>query len=76
MTWAVLPAAVSRFLRLWVVFAFTYAVLVFVYDIAVRGYIDVSIGPRGRELLYIPLIETAVFLLLTRAWRRNEPNGE
>jgi hypothetical protein len=58
-------ARVATFLRLWLVFAFSYAILGFVYDLVVRGYIDVSIGPRSRELLLIPLIETAVFALLT-----------
>ena len=70
---SVMRAALARFLRLWVVFAFSYAILIFLYDLAVRGYIDVSIGPRGRELLLIPLIETAVFWALTGAWRRSAP---
>lgn len=68
-------SAAATFLRLWLIFAFSYAILIVVYDLAVRGYVDISIGPRGRELLFVPLIETALFALLTRDWRRRRSDG-
>jgi hypothetical protein len=66
---------VGRLLRLWLVFAFSYILLRLLYDVLVRGYIDVSLGPLSRELLYIPLIQTVVFSALTRVWKtRHAPS--
>lgn len=68
-------AALVRFVRLWVIFAFSYALLIVLYDAAVRGYVDISLGPRGRELLLIPLFETSIFSLLVGARRRVSSAG-
>lgn len=57
--------ALGRFLRLWLLLAFSYALVRFLYNLAVRGFVD--IGARVLdELVYIPLLEAAVFWHLVR----------
>lgn len=59
--------AVGRFVRLWLLLLFSYALLRFLFNLGLRGFIDFS--PRVLdELLYVPLAEAAIFWWLTGWW--------
>ncbi len=65
----------GRLLRLWLLLLFSYALVRFLFNLGLRGFIDFS--PRVLdELLYVPLAETAIFWLLT-SWlsERRTPAG-
>lgn len=61
-----LPA--STFLRFWVVLAFSYGLLKFLFNIVVLGYIDLRLAVV-EELLLLPLGQSIVLWLITRRGR-------
>jgi hypothetical protein len=69
----------GRFVRLWLLLLFSYALVRFLYNLGVRGYVDISTRVLD-ELVYIPLAQAAIFWSLTRRKNRamsNESvNGE
>ena len=57
----------GRFVRLWLLLAFSYALVRFLFNLGVRGFVDVS--PRVvDELIYVPLLQAAIFWQLVQ-WR-------
>ena len=63
---------VGRFLRLWMLLAFAYALIKFAFDLAVFGWIDLR-GIAFLELAVIPLGQSAVFWVVTRRIRGEPP---
>lgn len=65
-------STLGRFLRLWLVLAFSYALLRFLFNLGVRGFIILS--PRFiDELIYVPLLQAAIFWVLAEVLRGQRP---
>lgn len=58
-----------RFLRLWLVMAFSYSIIKFVFDLAMFGWIDLRSVVLW-QLALIPLGQSVVFWFVTRRVRR------
>jgi hypothetical protein len=63
----------GRFVRLWLLLAFSYALVRFLFNLGVRGFVDVSARVLD-ELVYVPLLEAAIFWQLVRWRARRAPN--
>ena len=62
---------VGRFVRLWLLLTFAYALIKFAFDLVVFGWIDLR-GVAVLELAVLPLGQSLVFWIVTRR-RRGEP---
>ena len=61
-------SAVGRFLRLWLVLFFSYALLKVLFNLLLWGWIDLR--PTALyELLFLPLGQTVVLWVVIRGWR-------
>lgn len=61
----------GRFLRLWLLLAFSYACTRFLFNLGVRGFVDIS--PRVLdELVYVPLLQATLFWYLSRWWAERQ----
>jgi hypothetical protein len=65
-----LPA--GTFLRFWIVLAFSYALLKFLFNIIVLGYIDLRLAVV-EELFVLPLGQSIVLWWITRGGRDRPP---
>jgi hypothetical protein len=60
-----------RFLRLWIVLVFSYALVKFVFNLYVMGWIDLR-WEAFLELVFVPLGQSIVFWFVSRLARRRE----
>ncbi len=65
----------SRFLRLWFLVFLSYAIIKFVFNLVVMGWIDLR-WTALLELLCLPFGQTVVFWFVTRRVRRAQRDGE
>jgi hypothetical protein len=63
---------VGRFVRLWLLLTFAYALIKFAFDLVVFGWIDLR-GVAVLELAVLPLGQSLVFWIVTRRIRGEPP---
>ena len=63
-------SGLGAFLRLWFVLFFSYILIKFLFDLIVRGWIEIS-ESAFQEILLLPLGQSIVFWLVTR-WQRRK----
>lgn len=62
------PSSWRRFLRLWLVLAFSYFTIKFAFNLGIMGWIDIR-PTAFLELALVPLGQSVVFWIITRRAR-------